>query len=139
MSDVLTSVQRSHCMSRIRGKDTKPELIVRRLIHATGCRFRLHVASLPGKPDIVLASRKKIVLVHGCFWHRHHCRYGQVFPATRADFWANKFAQNRKRDIDNRTKLRKLGWTSLVIWECETRDLKRLKSRLFRFLGDVKR
>jgi DNA mismatch endonuclease (patch repair protein) len=133
--DVLTPAQRRLNMSRIRGKDTKPEMAVRRLAHSLGFRYRLHVRSLPGSPDLVFASRRKVVLVHGCFWHRHHCRYGRPTPATRARFWRNKLAQNVDRDKRARRLLKKSGWTALVIWQCQTRRTDELKDRLLRFLA----
>jgi len=134
MTDVLTPEQRRRCMSRIRGKNTKPEMIVRSLAHRLGYRFRLHRTDLPGKPDIVFPSRGKVVLVHGCFWHRHNCRYGRVMPATRRQFWSRKFDANRERDRRNRRALRSRGWDVLVIWECQTKDRARLAERLCRFL-----
>lgn len=136
MADVLTPEQRSYCMSRIRGKDTKPELIVRKLVHALGYRFRLHVNDLPGRPDLVFRNRHKVIFVHGCFWHRHNCRYGRVQPKTRAAFWRKKLAGNKKRDARNRRDLRQQGWTVLVVWECQTRRLEWLAERLERFLSD---
>ena len=122
-------------MSRIRGKDTKPEMVVRRLVHSLGFRYRLHVRSLPGTPDLVFTSRRKVVLVHGCFWHRHRCKYGRPTPATRARFWQNKLTQNVARDRRARRELRKAGWTPLVIWQCHTRKAEQLKDRLLHFLG----
>lgn len=110
-------------MSQIRGKDTKPELIVRSLIHQMGFRFRLHRKDLPGKPDIVLPRHRKVVFVHGCFWHMHRCRYGKVVPKTNAAFWQNKRQGNVDRDKRNLKKLKDEGWQTLVIWECWTRDI----------------
>ena len=126
-------------MSRIRGKDTKPELIVRSLVHSMGYRFRLHRADLPGKPDLVLQRHRKIILVHGCFWHRHSCRRGRSMPATRASDWTTKFDTNRKRDTRVRRRLRALGWDVVVIWECQTKptQLRHLERRLRHFLGNV--
>lgn len=121
MADVHTTQQRSFNMSRIRGKDTKPEMVVRSLIHQMGFRFRLHRKDLPGKPDIVLPRHQKAILVHGCFWHMHRCRYGRVVPRTNAEFWQNKRGRNVERDRTNLQKLRKAGWQVLVIWECWTR------------------
>lgn len=137
MVDVLTPEQRSKCMASIRGKHTKPELVVRRMIHAMGFRFRLHRKDLPGKPDIVLPSLKKVILVNGCFWHMHQCRYGRVKPRTNPEFWQAKRESNRERDIKNRRALRKMGWDVLVIWECWTKnmkDMKKLENRLWSFL-----
>ena len=130
MTDVLTPEQRRRCMSAIRGKDTKPEIIVRSLVHRMGYRFRLHRKDLPGKPDLVFPGRKKIIFVHGCFWHQHpRCRFA-TRPKTRPDFWANKLDGNRERDKRVRRELRRLGWKVLVVWECQTRDLKKLECQL---------
>jgi DNA mismatch endonuclease (patch repair protein) len=135
MADVLTPEQRSRCMSRIRSRDTKPELIVRSLAHAMGFRFRLHRRDLPGKPDLVFPRLRKVVLVHGCFWHVHSCRFGRVTPATNVEFWASKRAGNTARDRRNKAALRRAGWKVLIVWECETRDVHRLERRLHRFLS----
>ena len=121
MVDVHTKSQRSYNMSRIKGKDTKPELIIRSLIHRLGYRFRLHRKDLPGKPDIVLPRHKKIIFVHGCFWHMHNCKNGRVKPATRAKFWQDKRTGNKERDRRNIRALKKLGWDVLVVWECQVR------------------
>lgn len=122
MVDVLTKKQRQYCMSRIQGKDTKPEMVVRRLVFALGYRYRLHDKKLPGKPDLVFAGRKKVIFVHGCFWHRHNCRYGKVIPQTRKEFWKDKLDKNKERDKKNKRKLKQMGWDVLVVWECETRN-----------------
>ncbi|MBM3298455.1 MAG: DNA mismatch endonuclease Vsr [Deltaproteobacteria bacterium] len=117
-------------MAAIRCKDTSPELRVRRLLHHLGYRFRLHRQDLPGSPDIVLPKHRTVVFVHGCFWHRHPgCRYTTT-PKARADFWANKFEQNIRRDHRQQQQLREMGWSVMVIWECELRDLQSLKARL---------
>ncbi|HOD84380.1 MAG TPA: very short patch repair endonuclease [Phycisphaerae bacterium] len=134
MVDVLTSEQRRLCMSRIRGKDTKPEMVVRRLVHGLGHRYRLHCHDLPGCPDIVFRRQRLAIFVHGCFWHRHKCRYGQVMPATRRAFWRAKLEGNRDRDMVNLKKLRKLGYKVLVIWECQTRKPESVLSRIAEFL-----
>lgn len=113
-------------MSGIKGKDTGPELAVRRYLHAAGLRFRLHDKLLPGRPDLVLPKFRSVVFVHGCFWHRHEgCRYA-TSPATRPDFWSKKFSRNIQRDIDNDRALRMAGWQVLTIWECQARDLLKL-------------
>ncbi|MEN6385598.1 MAG: DNA mismatch endonuclease Vsr [Phycisphaerales bacterium] len=117
--DVLTKLQRSFNMSRIRDKNTKPEIKVRSIVHGLGFRYRLHNAKLQGKPDIVLTRLKKIIFVHGCFWHMHKCKYGKVKPATNADFWLKKRMGNALRDKRNIRDLKKLGWDVLIIWECE--------------------
>jgi len=117
-------------MAAIRCKDTSPELRVRRLLHHLGYRFRLHRRDLPGSPDIVLPKHRTVVFVHGCFWHRHPgCRYATT-PKTRADFWTNKFEQNIRRDHHQQQQLREMGWSVMVIWECELRGLQSLKARL---------
>jgi DNA mismatch endonuclease (patch repair protein) len=135
MADVLTAEQRSRCMSQIRGKDTKPEIAVRSIVHTLGFRFRLHRKDLPGVPDLAFPSRHKVIFVNGCFWHMHSCRYGCVVPETNASFWAAKRAANVRRDTRNRTALRRLGWRVLTIWECQTKDLLALGTRVKRFLG----
>lgn len=134
MTDVHTPEQRSRNMAAIKCKNTSPELIVRSLVHRMGFRYRLHRKDLPGKPDIVLVSRKKIIQVHGCFWHMHKCRYGIVKPVTNASFWAEKRLSNTKRDRINRRVLQADGWQVLIIWECWTRDLDSLQQRLRQFL-----
>lgn len=134
VADVLTRDQRRRCMANIRGKDTKPEVLVRSLLRSIGVSFKTHAAELPGKPDIVLRSRRQAILVHGCFWHRHSCVWGQVIPGTRADFWVSKLDANRQRDARNLRALKRLGWRVLVVWECETRKPTQVLSRLERFL-----
>ena len=133
--DVLTPEQRSYCMSRIRGRDTKPELVVRRLVHAMGFRFRLHGRNLPGRPDIVLPRHGKVIQVQGCWWHSHSCKHGRSKAKTNAAFWRRKLGGNAERDRRNMRLLRRSGWRALVVWECQTRDAKRLLSRLERFLS----
>lgn len=135
-SDVLTPEQRSRCMSRIRGKDTSPELIVRSLVFSMGYRYRLHDKRLPGSPDLVFKGRRKIIFVHGCFWHMHDCRYGQVRPKTNAAFWEAKRNRNVQRDMENIAALHFTGWRALVIWECETKDSESLAQKLKMFLAD---
>lgn len=123
-------------MRRIRGKDSAPELIVRRLLHSLGYRYRLHRKDLPGRPDIVFTTRRKVIFVHGCFWHRHPgCKFAYK-PKTRLDFWSNKFQQNVQRDTRATAALTASGWSVLVVWECETSDAKLLTIRLRAFLGD---
>jgi DNA mismatch endonuclease (patch repair protein) len=135
MSDVHSPEQRSFNMSRIRSKDTKPEMIVRSLVHQMGYRFRLHVQGLPGKPDLVLPAHRKVIFVHGCFWHMHRCRFGRVKPATNASFWSSKRLGNVCRDRMNRRRLRTEGWSVLVVWECWTKDVDgKLLPRLEAFL-----
>lgn len=134
MSDVHTPEQRSFNMSRIRGRDTKPEMIVRSLVHGLGYRYRLHRKDLPGKPDLVFPKRRKIIFIHGCFWHMHHCPYGKVVPKTNADFWSNKRRGNKERDKIVVKTLRKAGFQVLTIWECQTRKPDDVKRVINRFL-----
>jgi DNA mismatch endonuclease (patch repair protein) len=122
-------------MSRIRGRDTKPELLVRSLLHRIGYRFRLHRRDLPGTPDIVLPKYQTAIFVHGCFWHRHPgCRYAYT-PKSRVKFWKTKFAANVDRDAKTRRALEQAGWHVLVVWECELRDVEQLKTRLVSEIG----
>jgi DNA mismatch endonuclease, patch repair protein len=134
--DRLSEERRSWNMSRIRDRDTKPEMIVRRLVHTAGFHYRLHVRDLAGCPDLVFPRLRKVIFVHGCFWHRHRCANGQVMPETRAEFWKAKFEGNTARDSVARQQLRREGWKVLVVWECETRvrNLQRLQTRVVRFL-----
>lgn len=126
----LTSASRSRNMAAIRGKDTLPELNVRRMLHGLGLRFRLHRRDLPGRPDIVLPRHRTVVFVHGCFWHRHEgCRYTTT-PKTRLAFWQAKFDANVARDHRNRVALEEMGWRVLVMWECELRNAEALRDRL---------
>ncbi|MFD1211909.1 very short patch repair endonuclease [Arthrobacter sp. GCM10027362] len=142
MADVFTPEQRSANMSRIRGKDTKPELVVRRLLHARGFRYRLHGSAagstLPGKPDLVFAGRRKVIFVNGCFWHLHDCRVGRHGPSSNVEFWEAKRARSAERDAAANAALREAGWDVLTVWECElkkTSDLAPLEERLIAFLG----
>ena len=125
-------------MSGIKGRNTTPELVVRRYLHAAGLRFRVHAKTLPGKPDIVVAKYRSVVLVHGCFWHRHPgCKFATI-PSTRTDAWLAKFDANMRRDDRDAAALGELGWNVLTIWECETRDatcLDRLFWRIAASLG----
>ena len=145
MADKLTSSQRSRCMSRIRGKNTKPEILVRKGLHARGFRFRLHNKKLPGSPDIVLPKYGVAIMVNGCFWHGHKgCRYATK-PKTNIEFWETKIARNRHRDEVTTAHLEALGWTVMTIWECELRNSSQLDERLnalaedIRYAGEVKR
>lgn len=135
MTDVLTPEQRKYNMSRIRSKDTRPELIVRSIVHAMGFRYRLHNSALPGKPDLVFPRHKKIVFVHGCFWHMHTCKYGRVKPKTNAEFWENKRLGSVLLDRKNIRALRRSGWKVLIVWECWTRNnIPLLRKKLETFL-----
>ena len=134
--DIVTPEVRSVLMSRIRGKDTKPEIVVRRLAHAMGCRFRLHRRDLPGVPDIVFPGLRKVVFVHGCFWHQHAgCREAYQ-PKSRVEFWQAKFRANETRDRHAMAALVQLRWDALVVWECETEDVGALTRRLAAFLNN---
>jgi DNA mismatch endonuclease (patch repair protein) len=134
--DRETSTQRSERMSRIRSKDTKPELLVRRVVHGMGYRYRLHRRDLPGSPDLVFPARRKVIFVHGCFWHRHpdpSCRLTRT-PKTRLEFWLPKFEENRRRDLEKQRQLRDLGWEIMVLWECQLRDVESVKTHVREFL-----
>ena len=133
--DKLTPERRSANMSRIRSRDTSPEMIVRRLVHRMGYRYRLHVASLAGKPDIVFPRLKKIIEVRGCFWHQHAGCIDSHIPKSRRQYWEPKLERNRCRDQVNGLELRRLGWKVCVVWECETKVMEKLSSRLKRFLS----
>lgn len=134
MVDTRTSTKRSEIMSKVRAKDTGPEMIVRRLVFGMGFRYRLHRRDLPGTPDIVLPRRRKIIDVRGCFWHGHErCRYGRL-PKSREDFWRAKINRNRERDRDNLRLLENAGWRILVVWQCELKELEVLKKRLYEFI-----
>jgi DNA mismatch endonuclease (patch repair protein) len=136
MRDPLSPEERSQRMSLVRSKDTKPEIRVRKLVSALGYRYRLHVRDLPGCPDLVFKGRRKIIFVHGCFWHQHSCARGNRMPKSRIDFWESKLRGNRSRDAAIIRKLRSSGWSVLVTWECQTTEKKRkaLTLRLLRFL-----
>lgn len=128
--------ERSERMSRIRGKHSRPEMAVRKLIHAMGFRYRLHDRSLPGSPDLVFRSRRKAVFVHGCFWHRHpdpDCKLARM-PKSRLEFWKPKLEGNRERDLRRQSELEDLGWRFWVVWECQLRDEEQLKNELRAFL-----
>ena len=134
MTDVFDPEKRSEIMSRIRGRDTKPEMIVRRIAHGLGFRFRLHRRDLPGSPDLVFPKHRAVIMVHGCFWHRHPgCKYASS-PKTRVRFWEDKFEGNVVRDRRNEEALHELGWRVMVIWECETRDHEAVAARIESFL-----
>ncbi len=128
--DIKSPKARSLNMAAVRSKNTKPEIAVRKLLHAAGYRFRLHSKDLPGSPDIVLPKLKTVVFVNGCFWHRHPgCRFAAV-PATRSDFWIHKFEENVQRDKRNYDLLRTLGWRVIVIWECEISSISDIRKFL---------
>lgn len=135
--DIVPPEKRRIMMAGIRSRDTKPELIVRSVLHRLGYRFRIHRKDLPGCPDIVLPRYETALFVHGCFWHRHRgCRYAYT-PKSRVDFWINKFRENVERDRRTRRQLRQLGWRVVVIWECQTKDIETLARLLHHRLGDA--
>lgn len=143
MADTLSPQERSKRMSLVRGKNTSPELHVRRIVHTLGFRYRLHRSNLPGKPDLVFPSRKKAIFVHGCFWHRHgdpKCHLARL-PKSRLGFWLPKLEANRLRDIEKQKALRAVGWKFLVVWECKIGDKEQLENRLRHFLegGNARR
>ncbi|RVP97122.1 very short patch repair endonuclease [Sinorhizobium meliloti] len=138
MVDTLSTSDRSRRMSLIRGKDTKPEMVVRRLVHSLGYRYRLHRRDLPGCPDLVFSARRKVIFVHGCFWHRHPdstCKLARL-PKSREEFWVPKLESNASRDRRNEQALKDQGWNVLVIWECETNDQGMLKRKIQAFFHD---
>lgn len=132
MTKLLTLTER---MQRIRKTDTKPELIVRRMLHAMGYRYSVHDKRLPGHPDIVLPRHHKVICVHGCFWHRHDCVDGRKLPRSKPDYWGPKLERNRARDAACLVLLRELGWEVLVVWECQTRNAACLRSTLQSFMS----
>ena len=138
MADRITAEKRSWNMSRIKSRDTKPEIRVRSMLHKLGYRFRLNKKNLPGSPDIVLKKYNLVIFVHGCFWHRHTgCRYAYK-PKSRIEFWEKKFAQNKERDNRNRIHLQKIGWRVECIWECETKDDEQLAMRIKEIFFELK-
>jgi DNA mismatch endonuclease, patch repair protein len=123
MADIVDAATRSRMMSGIRGKDTKPEIAIRKAIHRLGLRYRIHSSKVPGKPDMVFPGARAAIFVNGCFWHGHDCRYFRL-PSTRPEFWATKIATNKARDLTVRTELEKTNWRHLTIWECAIRGQK---------------
>lgn len=136
MTDVFPESKRSWIMSRVRGKDTSPELIVRSSIHSLGYRFRLHRKNLPGKPDIIFPCRRKLIFVHGCFWHGHNCARGNRIPKTNYVYWKEKIERNIERDKKHQRELSLLGWRTFVIWECQIKDVDALRSAIISFLEE---
>lgn len=129
--DVFDLQKRSQIMGKIGGKDTKPEIAVRSLLHRAGYRFRLHKSNLPGKPDIVLPKYKSVVFVHGCYWHRHNkCDRGRSVPSTNIEFWQEKFIKNKNRDRKSKKELQALGWKVIIVWQCELRSPKKVLSKI---------
>ena len=132
--DTIPPSERSEIMSRVRSKNSRPEMLVRRLVFAEGYRYRLHDRKLPGCPDLVFRGRAKVIFVHGCFWHRHEACALARMPKSRLDFWEPKLEANKERDARNKKLLTKEGWKVLTIWECELKDAERLKQTIRRFL-----
>lgn len=132
--DTRSPEQRSRIMRSVGTRNTGPELVVRSLLHRLGLRFSLHKRDLPGRPDIVLSKRKTVVFVNGCFWHGHGCSKGHL-PKSRLDFWGPKIARNRERDTESVKALRKSGWRVLTVWQCETKNVERLRKKLVRQFG----
>jgi len=130
MTDVFSAQKRSAVMSRVKGKDTAPEMTVRRLLWRMGVRYRLHRKDLPGAPDIAMPGRKLAIFVHGCFWHGHDCARGSRVPKQNGDYWVAKVARNRARDIRSAEALAALGWRVLTLWECGLKDPAALEARL---------
>lgn len=122
MADFMSPENRSAHMAKIKGTNTKPEMMLRRLLHASGYRYRLHDKRLPGKPDIVFPGRRKVIFVNGCFWHGHTCPIGARLPKTNTEYWQEKRRRNQERDAEQIGRLSALGWTSLVVWECEIKE-----------------
>lgn len=136
MTDVFSKEKRSWIMSLVKGRDTKPEILVRSIIHRMGFRFRVHRRDLPGNPDIVLPRYRKVIFVHGCFWHGHKNCPRSKRPSTQKSFWSKKLDRNLERDKNYLLELRQRGWRVLVIWECETKTPKKLMMKLERLLRD---
>jgi DNA mismatch endonuclease (patch repair protein) len=136
--DTFSKAERSAIMRGVRGKDTCPEMAVRGMVHRLGFRYRLHRGDLPGKPDLAFAGRRKVIFVHGCYWHGHTCRAGRNRPSSNTEYWIAKLDRNKTRDAANRRRLRRLGWGVLTVWECELKSAEKLRARLARFLAGGK-
>lgn len=132
--DTLTTQQRSERMRRVRSRDTAPEIALRRFVWSLGHRYRIHRRDVPGTPDIAFLGRKRAIFLHGCFWHRHDCGAGRRTPKSRLDFWTSKFESNVRRDRVVQAELDAIGWRSLVVWECELKDMAGLEPRIREFL-----
>ena len=133
--DTLRPKERSHIMALVRSKNTKPEMVVRRLVHRLGYRYRLHRRDLPGTPDMAFPSRHAVIFISGCFWHRHKCPNGRRLPKSRKKWWREKLERNRKRDQAQQRKLYRMGWRVMVVWECQLKKLDIVERRIKRFLG----
>ena len=137
MTDVFSEEQRSYVMSRVGSKNTKPELLVRSFLHRVGFRFRIHGRKLPGNPDLVLPKHQTVVFVHGCFWHRHKDCRRATMPASRVEFWKDKFDKNVARDRKNLALLKETGWRAIVLWECEITNVKGREERLAKLAEEI--
>ena len=137
MSDIFSSEKRSNIMSKISGKNTKPEILIRKFLFSKGFRYRINVKTLPGKPDIVLPKYKTIIFVNGCFWHGHNCKKGKL-PSSNTDFWKEKISNNKSRDAKNSDLLVKLGWKVIIIWQCEISKIDNRTKILNKLLEDIK-
>lgn len=137
MTDIFSPEKRSLIMSKIRGKNTNPEMKVRKLIFSMGFRYRLHRKDLPGCPDIVFPGRKKVIFVHGCFWHNHDCKEGRI-PKSNTNYWQHKLERNKIRDAEHQAELETRGWRVLVIWQCQTMNVENLKTEINFFLSAQK-
>ena len=138
MPDTLTTAQRRHCMSQVKGRNTEPEIVLRRWLWSKGFRYRLHATKLPGKPDIVFPGKKKVIFVHGCFWHKHDCGHFS-WPKSNAEFWKKKIQGNVKRDRRNAKAIIQAGWKSFAVWECELKKevSQHLQKKVIQFLDEV--
>ena len=137
MADKFSIEKRSEIMSKISGKETKPEILVRKFLFSNGFRYRKNIKELPGKPDIVLPKYKTVIFIHGCFWHRHTCKKGTL-PETNREFWLEKIEKNAKRDIHNISELKARGWNAIIVWQCEIRNREEQKIRLNNLLKEIK-
>lgn len=137
MSDIFSSQKRSDIMSKIGGKNTKPEILVRKFLFSQGFRYRINVKTLPGKPDIVLPKYKTVIFINGCFWHGHNCKKGKL-PSSNIDFWKEKISNNKSRDDKNSDLLAKLGWKVIIIWQCEISNINSRKIRLEFLLEELR-
>jgi len=135
VTDAISKERRSANMRSVKGRDTGPEKLVRRIAHRMGYRFRLHRQDLPGRPDLAFPGRRAVIFVHGCFWHSHDCKRGALKPKTNTAFWTAKLTRNSERDAAQLSRLKRDGWRALVIWECQTKNERRLSARVRRFLG----
>lgn len=133
-TDNLSIEDRKRTMQRVRSQNTKPEMKVRRMVFGMGYHYRLHRADLPGKPDLVFPGRRKVIFVHGCFWHGHDCKSGRKQSKTNVTYWTKKLERNRQRDLEHAQKLHELGWQPMIVWECELKDIDALRRRVQNFL-----